>query len=180
MLRQKLHPKMAAYLLKHRHITVKTPEKNVLENFSRLFNVIFGNYMPAITRSFVQEPGLHSEFFDVTSACKELSAFLSIFKVNIKCGLMPRWRWAVLSLRYMNIKWVHLQLHPKLSTPSASLFFYHFANVQTISFFCAVCLLNLNNFMSFFSGGFQEEQGKSAAYTIRGTRRHPLKRNIIH
>lgn len=48
---------MAAYPLKHRHITVRTPEKNVLENFSRLFFYdIFGNYMQAITKSFVLAP----------------------------------------------------------------------------------------------------------------------------
>lgn len=56
MLRQKLQQRMAAYLLKHRHIIVRTPEKNVLENFSRLFYDIFGNYMQAITKSFVLEP----------------------------------------------------------------------------------------------------------------------------
>lgn len=56
MLRQKLQQRIAAYLLKHRHITVRTPEKNIVENFSRLFYNIFGNYMQAIIKSFVLEP----------------------------------------------------------------------------------------------------------------------------
>lgn len=53
MLRQKLQQRMAA---ENTDITVRTPEENVLENFSRLFYDIFGNYMQALTKSFLPEP----------------------------------------------------------------------------------------------------------------------------
>lgn len=116
-------------------------------------------------------PGFHSEFYEVTSDSKGWLVSLSAFK-NKKFGLMPKCPWAVLSstTAYVNIKWVKSQRNPKLSSNGAS-FLYCFPNLQTMSGFCAVFSLNLNNII--------DEQGKCAANTVGGNR-HSLKINIIN